>query len=441
MAATYSRVTVIGHRRRMDTVLPVDEPLGRLLPDLLRMLDEPLERVPRRRFLTTAGGDLVDPGNSLGSAGITDGAVLRLASEGELPPAPVVYDVTEEAVEDRARRGTGFQPPHRRILAGAALVISVFAAAIALVTRADADLAVFLLFLVAVATGLFGAVLGRYKHPVVAVPLLSISTGTLACTFGTWSGSAGWPVPMVLGAGAGGLGLGALVFAAAGLARGGVAGGTVTVAVAGCWIGGIQAGIEPGLVGVVVGILSIVLLGVLPRIALSLSGLTALDDRRATGDDVLRTDVRAALDAAHTGLALATLPIAVSATVAGAVMLRDWNGWTIAVAVLMAFLLASRSRLYPLLIEVSVLCAAALGILLLLTYELSTKQAGGALIAVGLLVLVGMVSGFGLGPSPPEHVRARSAQLLDTVEIIAVIALVPLALGAFGVYADLVDLV
>ena len=106
--------------------------------------------------------------------------------------------------------------------------------------------------------------------------------------------------------------------------------------------------------------LSVLVLGVLPRIALAMSGLTALDDRRTQGGEVLRTDVRAALNSAHLGIALATVPIAVSSVVSAVVMLRSWSGWSISIAVLLAFLLASRARLYPLLTEVAVLCAAAL---------------------------------------------------------------------------------
>ena len=60
----YSRVTVIGQRKRMDCVLPADEPLGVLLPDLLRMLEEPLQQTPQRHFLTTATGVLVPPEGS-----------------------------------------------------------------------------------------------------------------------------------------------------------------------------------------------------------------------------------------------------------------------------------------------------------------------------------------------------------------------------------------
>lgn len=436
----YSRVTVVGQRRRMDAVLPVDEPLGRLLPDLLQMLDEPVDRWPRRRFLTTVGGALVAPENSLASARLSDGSVLRLAAEGELPPAPTVYDLTEETVDDLGRRATVFRPRHRRALAGAALVISVLSAGIALASRADPAAASFLLLLVATLTGFTGVALGRYRRPVAAITLLAMSAGTLALGLAVWAGAGGWPVPMVLAAGSVGLGIGAVLFAVAGLARGGLLGGTVTVTLAAWWIFGLQtAGGDGDRVAVVAAGLSVLLLGLLPRIALAMSGLTALDDRRAAGGEVLRTDVRTALNSAHLGIALATVPVAVSAVVSAEVMLRNWSGWSISIVVLLAFLLASRARLYPLLTEVAALCGAALGIMLVLTVELSTKETGGALIAVGLLVVVGMVAAFGLSPEWPEHLQARSAQVLDAIEVVAMVALVPLAFGVFDVYSALLD--
>ncbi|TDW84174.1 type VII secretion integral membrane protein EccD [Kribbella pratensis] len=439
MGATYSRVTVVGRRRRMDAVLPVDEPLGKLLPDLMQMLDEPVERWPRRRFLTTVTGEQVAPEYSLASAQLGDGAVLRLMAEGELPPPPTVYDITEETVDDLDRRATAFQPRHRRALAGAALVVSVLAGVIALVTQTDSDLALFLLLVLTTLTGFVGVVLGRYQRPVVGIPLLSIATGCLSIGLVVWAVAGGWSVPMAFAAGAAGVGIGAVLFAGAGLARGGVLGGTVTVAFAVCWIGGVRLGIDADRVGVVAGALSVLVLGLLPRLGLAMSGLTALDDRRAQGVEVQRTDVHSAINAAHLGIALATVPVAVSSVASAVVMLRAWNGWSISVAVLLAFLLASRARLYPLLTEVAVLCAAALSIMLVLTFVLSTKEAGGALIAVGLLVVVGMVAAFGMRPESPQHLQARAAQILDAIEVAAMIAFVPLAFGVFDLYAKLLN--
>jgi hypothetical protein len=317
------------------------------------------------------------------------------------------------------------------------LALSVLAGAIALVSRSDSDLALFLLVVVTTLTGFVGVVLGRYQRPVVGIPLLAIATGTLAIGLAVWAFAAGWSTPMALACGAVGVGAGAVLFAGAGLSRGGVLGGSVTIAFAVLWIGGVQLGVEADRVAVLVGALSVLVLGLLPRIGLAMSGLTGLDDWRAQGGAVQRTDVQSAINAAHLGIALATVPVAISSVAVAVLMLRTWNGWSISIAVLLAFLLASRARLYPLLTEVAVLCAAALGIMLVLTFELSTKDTGGALISVGLLVVVGMVAAFGMRPESPQHVQARASQLLDAVEVAAMIAFVPLAFGVFDVYNKL----
>lgn len=58
---------------------------------------------------------------------------------------------------------------------------------------------------------------------------------------------------------------------------------------------------EPTRLGAVLALFSVVSLGMLPRLALMASGLTALDDRRAGGTSVSRHHVHNALAAAHRG--------------------------------------------------------------------------------------------------------------------------------------------
>ena len=130
------------------------------MPDLLRMLGEPVDPSPRRRYLTTPTGQTVSLELTLGSAQIGDGAVLRLAAEGEVPPPPhrVRRNVAEEAVDDLERRGITFQRKHRQWAAGAALIFALLAGAIALVRATEPDVAVFVLLVVAIITGLGGVV-------------------------------------------------------------------------------------------------------------------------------------------------------------------------------------------------------------------------------------------------------------------------------------------
>ncbi|HZX08777.1 type VII secretion integral membrane protein EccD [Kribbella sp.] len=437
--SVYSRVTVIGQRRRLDAVLPADEPLGVLLPDLLRMLDEPLEQSPQRRYLTTATGVLVPPEGTLQAAQVIDGSVLRLASEGELPPPPTVYDVTEEAVEDLKRRGTTFKPQHRRILAGAGLVFSIIAGAISLLVAAPNGVTAAALLVLTAICAFVGIALGRSGNKVIATPLVTVATVVLALTVGFWALNGGWELGLVITVGALCLAFGPLFYAAAGLAGGGVVAGATAVLFVAVWMIGVGTGLAAERVGALAALLAVLLLGLLPRMALALSGLSGLDDKRAAGQEIMRGDVRTALNAAHLGLALATLPIAVSSAVAGLMLLKQGGAWAVALALVLAFLLASRSRLYPLVSEVAVLFAAAFAIVSGCVLIAAVNGQGGAFIALGLLVLVAMFCAFGLSFAPAEHVRARLTQLLDYVEVVAIVATVPLTLGVFGVYTSLLN--
>ncbi|TCC07646.1 EsaB/YukD family protein [Kribbella soli] len=435
----YSRVTVIGQRKRLDAVLPADQPLGVLLPDLLRMLDEPMQQTPQRRFLTTANGALVSPEGTLASAQIIDGAVLRLAAEGEVPPTPTVYDVTEEAVEDLKRRGATFTPKHRRILAGAGLGFSIIAGALSVLVIAPHAVTAAALLLVAAICAFVGIAIGRAGNKFVAVPLVTVATVVVALAIGFWALDAGWELGLVFTVGALCLSFGPMLYAVAGLVGGGVVAGATSVLFVAVWMIGVGTGLAADRVGALAALLAVVLLGILPRMALALSGLPGLDDKRAAGHEIMRTDVRSALNAAHLGLALATVPIAVSSAVAGIMLLRYGSGWAVGLALVLAFLLASRSRLYPLASEVAVLFAAAFTIVSGCVLIAAANGQGGALIALGLLVLVAMFCAFGLSFAPAEHVRARLTQQLDYLEVGVIIVMVPLALGVFGVYATLLD--
>jgi type VII secretion integral membrane protein EccD len=437
VAAVYSRVTIIGQQRQMDAVLPVDEPLGRLMPDLLRMLGEPVDPSPRRRYLSTPTGQTVSLELTLGSAQIGDGAVLRLAAEGEVPPPPTVYDVAEEAVDDLERRGTTFQRKHRHWAAGAALIFALLAGAIALARSANADVVSFVLLIVAILTGLGGVVLGRAGQRTTALTLLIATPAMLAIVAWGLGESEGWSTPMKAGIAALGLGLGPLLFAMAGLAGGGLVGGGTAVLFALIWIVGVAADVSTEKLSGLIAVVAVLLLGVLPRLALSMSGLTALDDRRAGGTEIGRPDVEAALNAAHVGLALAATSIALWSAAAGVVLALHGSAWTVGIAALLALLLCARSRLYPLAAEVLGLFAAAGVIVAALVQVLSGRPLGGTLVAVGLLVVVAMVGAFGLSWTPQDHVQVRLGQVLDQLQVLAVVALVPLVLGAFGVFSDL----
>ncbi|MGW4020918.1 type VII secretion integral membrane protein EccD [Streptomyces sp. NPDC005009] len=441
-----SRVTLVGERRRVDLVLPAREPVGLLLPEIMRLLDDRVEGRPASRHLVTVDGSALDHDSTLETAGIRDGAVLRLVRAEDAPPAPVVHDVTDEVAEDLGHRAWVWGPAARRVTAGAASVGWMVVAA--LFARAQYDRTVVAGALLAAAglAAVTGAVLGRLRRHGPAATLLC-GAGALGVP-GVWS-----LVDVVGGSSAGALRLAGvaavsvLVLALLGLftplGRGGVVGaGAVAVTAVG-WeaVVAVQSGAgtaeQQARVGAVLGVVCVVVLGMLPRLALMASGLSGLDDRRARGISVSRHQVSAALAASHRGLVLATVTVAGSAAVAAVLALRDPSVWTVPLAAVVAVVLALRARAFPLVAEVVVLLAAAAGVAVRLLTVWAERSSAAA--APAVLVVLAVLPLLVLAVQPAEHVRVRLRRAGDLLESVGVIALLPLLVGVFGVYGRLLD--
>lgn len=187
--------------------------------------------------------------------------------------------------------------------------------------------------------------------------------------------------------------------------------------------------------GAVLAVVSVVVLGVLPRLALMASGLSSLDDRRTGGASVSRYQVATALAATHRGLACATVVLAASATAAGVLVLRAPSVWTVLLAGVTAVVLALRARAYPLTAEVvALLVAASVVTVRLIVVWLGDAGAAGPIAVLALLAVAPLAV---LAVEPAEHVRVRLRRAGDLLESVGVIALLPLLVGAFGVYGRL----
>lgn len=444
--AVLSRVTLVGERRRVDLVLPSQEPVGLLLPEIMRLLgDSPQER-PAPRHLVRVDGSALDHDSTLEAAGVRDGAVLRLVRAEDAPPAPVVHDVTEEVAEGLGHRAWQWGPVARRVTAGVACV--GWAVVAALFARAQFDRSVVAAALLACsgATAVAGAVLGRLRRRASATTLLC-AAGALG-VLGVWS-----LVDGLGGDGAGALRLAgvaavsAVVLVLLGLfthvGRGGVVGAGAVALTAVGWeaVVAVQSGAgtaeQQARVGAVLGVVSVVVLGVLPRLALMASGLSGLDDRRAGGVSVSRYQVSAALAAAHRGLVLATITVAGSAAAAAVLALRSPSAWTVPLAAVVTVVLALRARAFPLVAEVVVLLAAAAGVAVRLLAVWAERSSAAAPLAV--LVVLAVLPLAVLTVQPAEHVRVRLRRVGDLLESLGVVALLPLLVGVFGVYGRLLD--
>ncbi|MFI9308349.1 type VII secretion integral membrane protein EccD [Streptomyces triculaminicus] len=433
-----SRVTLVAERRRVDLVLPADEPIGRLLPDVLRLLDDRVGDHPMSRHLVTAEGTVLSQGGTLADAGVPDGAVLRLVHAEDTPSAPVVHDVTDEVAEDLDVRAWRWGDRARRGTAGLTTVaLSVTTALLARAALGPAAVALGVLAAAAVAA-VAGAVTARAGGRTVGTVLML--TGGALGLIGAWTAADAhaWSGPVRL---AGVAAVVTVTLALLGLfsplGRGGLIGAGALVAVTAAWEAVALIQHDAARVGAVLAVVGVVALGLLPRLALTAAGMTALDDRRSGGASVSRHQVETALAATHRGLSLATVVVAASAMAGGLLALTAPRVWTVVLAAVLAVVLLSRSRAFPLVAEVVALLAAALVLLVRLAVVWIDHTGGtpyGPLAALGAAAVVPLGV---LAVRPPEHVRVRLRRAVDFVETVGVIALFPLAVGAFGVYGRL----
>ncbi|MFH9611204.1 type VII secretion integral membrane protein EccD [Streptomyces sp. NPDC017448] len=436
-----SRVTLVGERRRADIVLPSDTPIGQLLPDILQLLDDRAASRPLTRQLITSDGSALPHDSTLASAGVGDGAVLRLVRTHAAPPAPVVHDVTDQVADDLDVQAWRWRPAVRRVAAGASTV--AFAVIAALLARREVPLDTLAVVLAGVTAGLLvgGALCARIGEGRrgLATALLFVSGGLGVLTAWTAADAYGWSGPARLAVVAAAVTLTlALLGLFSPLGRGGLVGAGATAVVAAVWEAVAAVEPEPARLGAAMAVFSVVLLGMLPRLTLMASGLTALDDRRSGGVSVSRHDVADALAATHRGLALATVVTAVSATAAGWLLTLGGRPtvWTVLLPSLVAVVLLSRARAFPLVAEVVALFAAA-AVLLVRLVMLWMEQSSGGVGPVLVLGVTALLPLLALSMEPPEHVRVRLRRTADLVESIGMVGLFPLAVGVFGVYGQL----
>ncbi|GAB1644204.1 type VII secretion integral membrane protein EccD [Krasilnikovia sp. MM14-A1259] len=438
MTAGYTRVTVVGASRRVDMVLPSAEPVGQLLPDALAVAGEPVTHPARLRHLVTLDGRVLAGDDTLQGHGVTDGTVLRLAAAEDLPPAPVVHDVTEETAEDLDRRATRWTGVTRRWTATAGVVAAAAAAGLQMHERLPTERAAAGMAAAGVLAGVIGAAFARSRRPLGAA--LVAAAGTfLPVAVWTWGDSLGWPTGWRLLAAAGAVAVAVLLFGVNAVrGRAAMLGGLALLGLVGLWAGLAAAGLTGARTGAVVAVVVVAVVGLLPRWALSWSGLAMLDDRRVQDRPVNRRDVHDALAAAHGSLTIVVAGCAASAAAAGWLLASESSGWATMTALLLAVVLVVRCRTYPLAAEVIALLAGASVVVGTLWWRWSASMpaaVGLAAVVVSLAVPVTV-----LVVDPPEHVRARLRRIGDILESAAVIALLPMVLGVFGVYARLLGI-
>ncbi|QKW35093.1 type VII secretion integral membrane protein EccD [Actinomadura sp. NAK00032] len=438
--SVWSRVTLVGESRTVDMVLPAQEPLGALMPDVLELLDDPVRSPPQLRHLVTSAGEVLDPGASLADRRVPDGAVLRLVRADEPLPAPVVHEVPEVVAGALGLRLLSWSPAAARWTATSALVMLAAGAGLVIRAGTGAGTATAATACLAVLLLVGGTALGMAGRTPVGMAL-TLGGGAASLPALWWAAAAyDWPAWARWG---GGALLLAVVVVLLGLSsplgRGALAGGGSALLLAAIGTGCAAAGLDSARTGAVLALACVVLLSAVLRLALALSGLTSLDDRRGAGNAVARADLMAALDRAHRTMVIATVAVAVAAAVAGLGATARFGGWSAALAALLALVVAGRARVFPLVLEKAALLCAAVVILIGLAVRWAGHVSWGVAPALGML-LVGLAAAVVvLTAEPAEHTRARLRRIMNRIEAIAVTAIIPVAIGVFGTFERLLE--
>lgn len=444
MAQPYTRVTLVGERRNADLLLPASEAVGTLMPQILDLLgDTPGDGVSTK-VLLTASGDPIAAQDSLTQAQVHDGARLTLVSNTEAPPPAVVYDISDTVVEQSREVHGAWNRHHLVTASGIFAALGLWLALDLVLGRYLPDARWWILLAAGAGLLALGASVAMASRP-VASALMGAGWGA------GMIGLSHWPADMAL----------RLLLAAAATAvfvaclatvlrhpRAVLLGAGVLGALTGIWAVAIplarwaSANSETDLfvgVGAIAAILSVLTLGLLPTLALSLSGLATLDDRRANGSSIWRRDALGAIRSAHSGLTLATVAAAASTAVGLRLVATDEHSpkWTLPLLLALSLATLLRSRAFPLAIERYALYAAT---------AVGVAAGAGALTRlnpdtvwiVGLAVfIIAILTGLGLAVDLPDHVEARIRQICERLESLAVLATIPLLVGYFGVYTQM----
>lgn len=440
MANPVTRVTLIGARRHVDLLLPSAEPVGTLVPQILHLLgDQPKDEVAAKVLVTPDGSELSDS-VSLAEAGVADGAALTLHSSTEAPPAPVVYDITDTVVMESGHVAGRWTARWRDVAAGAFAAAGVWAAAMILLPMSAGEPGWWILLVPAGCLLVLAAGLGAGKAGPAPIGATVAGTGWLLGASGI--AQSDWPLPqqLLLLAVLTAFGLVALGFVA-GKGRAFFSAAAILTLLALIWTGSAFFAGSGLHTAAMASVASILVLGLLPRIALSSSGLASLDDQRAHGTLIGRRDALAAIAAAHHALALGTVVCAISIA-AGLWLLGGDTGsqvWTLPLLLALALAAFLRAQSFPLAVErIALYLAAATGVAALAQSFVRFAPELFWLAGIGVL-LTAVVIGAMLVLRLPGHVLARFRVAAKRFETLAILATIPLLAGLFGLFAQLLE--
>ena len=428
----YTRLTMIGSNRKADLVLPDDEPVGALLPQLLEVLDE---RIPggREIALTTLTGVRIELDSTLGDQGVDHGTMIHLAPLDDAPHPPEIVDITDTVATAAGRRGD-----HWGEVAGTASVATlsaVVAGIVSVSTQAvlgkPTDPRNYWLLLAAALLTVLAAVFARRSRTGAAAAFgaaaFGIAVPLLVLAPQPWTAG----TRIVVLAGAAWLVLGAIVGAGLNRRSALLCSGIGVLAALGD-----QLFWPRILVAVVTALTGMALIGLLPGVALALSGLTRYDDRAMRGERSERRNVDHAIEEGFATLTWAVIAISFPTGLALLSLSGQENPWATGLTPAICLVLLLRARVLPLVPQRIALLIAGL-VPLLAMFVGSSQLSPTSRLATATALLAALLGVALIRPSAVLAAKLRRAA--EVAEVLLIITTIPLALGALDVYTDLLE--
>lgn len=424
-ADPFLRISVLGSTHNADLVVPSDQPATTLLPQFLGLLGEP--HGPQGTYtLTTTLGEPIDLHRPMGEVGLVDGAVLRLSQETETPPVPVVSDLVDATAEHEAS-GLWANTSRGWVLSVCSALMTVVALVFLLLLRGPDALDVGV-----GATGLY-----------VVSMLCRILRKDLAWAYFIAGGVVGiWWAWLQLMTGTSPLTVLLILLVAQLISllvhtrqRFAYATGLAVLAVStGAWWLIHFLVVDPVRAGAITATLALLLLGLAPRLALSIAGVFKADDAVGHGASMALSEVVSRLNRAHQVLSVAVVLLAGLWTlgilpVAGTAI---GNVWALAMTASLVVAWTLRGRHFPLATERTAIYVAAL--IATSAVAWSQRTTPWAPIAAAALALFLAVMLF---VRTSDLAAAQLRRVATWVETAAVIFTVPVLVGMFDLYTQL----
>ncbi|MCQ1954447.1 type VII secretion integral membrane protein EccD [Arthrobacter sp. zg-Y238] len=437
MAHAFTRVTLIGSRRHLDLLLPSDQPVGALMPQVLELLnDQPADEVAAKVLVGPDGTELAAE-STLSSAEIADGSSLLLCNASEAPPAAVVYDVTDLVVSETEAVSGRWTDRFRELTAGVSAAVGLWAGAEILLGSVAPDDAWWLLLSASLVLLTAGTALARPPRTSAIGPTLQ-GAGWLLGLGALLRGDLDPETTLLLIAGLSVLTLVGVGLSAANPRALFTGAGTLALATV-IWAAAGLISESPPRAAALAAVSSVLLLGLLPKLALSASGLATLDDQRATGGTISRTDALEAVAGAHRGLTLGAILTSVSIALGLWVLGTDTEHqkWTLPLLFALTLAVFLRARSFPLAAErISLYAASGVGLAALTVASLRFFSSAPWAVGLAVLVLAACIA-VSLTLDLPDHAEARIRLLAKRLETFAILASIPLVIGMFGIYSQL----